>query len=289
MDVNRQPIQMSMTNTAGDWRQKGQQAALDFMNPLQTERTSALETQLANMGITRGSEAWNREMRANQDQNTRDQLQAFTAGQSEANMLFNQDLQSGQFRNNAQQQDYAQQVGLDQLGAQLAQSQVGTGVQAGSFNQQLRQQQIAEMLQQRIQPLNELNALLTGQQVGMPSMPSFTSATKAETPNILGATQMGYNASMDAYNAQQAGLTGAMNGLFSLGSAYLMSDERLKTDKVKLATLPSGVEIWSYRFIDKVQREIGVLAQQVQHIKPHAVIKGADGWLRVNYKLALEN
>ena len=53
-------------------------------------------------------------------------------------------------------------------------------------------------------PLNEMNALLSGQQVGMPSMPSFQNAGLSETPQMLSAANMGYGAQMDGYNAQQA-------------------------------------------------------------------------------------
>jgi hypothetical protein len=69
--------------------------------------------------------------------------------------------------------------------------------------------------------LNEMNALLSGQQVGMPQMPSFVQSGRAETPNILGATQMGYDAALGAYNAQQAGGANLLGGLFGLGSAAM--------------------------------------------------------------------
>jgi hypothetical protein len=55
----------------------------------------------------------------------------------------------------------------------------------------------------------------------MPQMPNFVQAGRAETPNILGATQMGYDAALGAYNAQQAGTANLMGGLFSLGSAAM--------------------------------------------------------------------
>jgi hypothetical protein len=94
-------------------------------------------------------------------------------------------------------------------------------INASGYNQTLRQQQIAEMLQKRIQPLNELNALLTGQQVASPQMPNFSTASKAETPQYLNAANMQYDAALDAFNAKQAGIGGTMSGLFGLGSAAL--------------------------------------------------------------------
>lgn len=167
------------------WRQKGQDAALEFQKPLQEQRRQSLETQLANMGVTRGSEAWNREMMRINDQDTRDNLQAFTAGQQEA------------------------QLGLN------------SALKAGSFNQQLRQQDIAEMYQQRQQPLNELNALLTGQQVNSPQMPGFTNAGAAQPVQALSAANMQYQAGLDSYNAENAMFGNLMSGGLSAAGLFL--------------------------------------------------------------------
>ena len=55
--------------------------------------------------------------------------------------------------------------------------------------QQMRQAAIAEEAQRRGMPLNELNALLTGQQVSMPSMPSFNQAGASQAEQALAAAQ----------------------------------------------------------------------------------------------------
>lgn len=167
------------------WRQKGQDAALEFQKPLQEQRRQSLETQLANMGVTRGSEAWNREMMRINDQDTRDNLQAFSAGQQEAALGLN------------------------------------SALKAGSFNQQLRQQDIAEMYQQRQQPLNELNALLTGQQVNSPQMPGFTNAGAAQPVQALSAANMQYQAGLDSYNAENAMFGNLMSGGLSAAGLFL--------------------------------------------------------------------
>ena len=104
---------------------------------------------------------------------------------------------------------------------QAQNQQYNQALSAGQFGNQNRQQYIAEEAQRRNMPLNEMNALLSGQQVGMPSMPSFQTAGVGETPNLLGAAQMSYNSQMDAYNAQQAQGAGVMGGLFDLGAGYL--------------------------------------------------------------------
>ena len=134
---------------------------------------------------------------------------------------FQQDLASQQFRNQALGQ--ASALDLQRMNAQnqaLSQQQ-GLNQNFAAFQNQLRQQAIAEQMQRRGMSLNEMNALLSGQQVGMPQMPSFNQAGRAETPNILGATQMGYDAALGAYNAKQAQNANMMGGLFSLGSAAM--------------------------------------------------------------------
>jgi len=143
-------------------------------------------------------------------------LQNRAAGQQ-----FSQDLASQQFRNQALGQASALDIARMQAMNQAAQQQFGMNQQAAAFQNQLRQQAIAEQMQRRGMSLNEMNALLSGQQVTMPNMPSFAAAQRSETPNILGATQMGYDAALGAYNAQQAGASNMMGGLFSLGSAAL--------------------------------------------------------------------
>jgi len=134
---------------------------------------------------------------------------------------FGEDLQSGQFGNQALGQAGA--LDMQRMGAMNAALAQQQGLNQNFADQQnrLRQQAIAEQMQRRGMSLNEMNALLSGQQVAMPQMPSFVSAGRAETPNILGATQMGYDAALGAYNAQQAGAANTMGGLFSLGSAAL--------------------------------------------------------------------
>jgi len=76
-----------------------------------------------------------------------------------------------------------------QQGTSDVQSQYGMDQSQIQQQSQLRQQAIAEEAQRRGMPLNELNALLTGQQVGMPQMPGFNAAGVAAPSNMLGAAQ----------------------------------------------------------------------------------------------------
>ena len=75
-----------------------------------------------------------------------------------------------------------------------------------------------------------------------------------------------------------------MNGLFSLGSAYLgaptTSDRRLKSN-IKPLRQFKGHKWYSY--IKFGQPEIGVMAQEVMLTHPHAVSQHPSGYLMVDY------
>ena len=197
---------------------------------------------------------------------------------------FQQDLAANQFRNQALGQAGA--LDLQRFNAQnqaLAQQQ-GLNQNYASFQNQLRQQAIAEQMQRRGMSLNEMNALLSGQQVNMPQMPSFVAAQRSETPNILGATQMGYDAALGQYNAQQAGAANTMGGLFQLGASampFMFSDKRLKRNIKRIGTHDIGVGIYEYTMLGYPQ--VGVMAQEVQAARPDLVKRHQNGYLMVNY------
>lgn len=213
---------------------EGYKRALDELQQRQSaERYNALDAagqeaqRLFQMGMGARQQAFQEDIGAGQFGNqAQSQLFGQMMGQADlanraGGQAFQQELASQQFRNQALGQASA-------LDTQRMQAQNAALAQQQALNQQfadqqnrLRQQAIAEQMQRRGMSLNEMNALLSGQQVNMPQMPSFNAAGRAETPNILGATQMGYDAALGAYNAQQAGAANTMGGLFSLGSAAM--------------------------------------------------------------------
>lgn len=152
------------------------------MNPDLDRQQEALRAQLANQGITQGSAAYNTAMG-----------------------------QFGQQRNDALAQAQLQGIGLgmQQQGLQFNQSQQG------------RQQAMAEQSYLRSLPLNELNALRTGNQVSMPQFPGFAQQATTGGADLLGAANAGYNAQLGAYNAQQAGSSNMLGGLLGIGGSLL--------------------------------------------------------------------
>jgi hypothetical protein len=61
------------------------------------------------------------------------------------------------------------------------------------------------------------------------------------------------------------------------------SDARLKKEITRLATHPLGFGIYRFKYLWNNQAYVGVLAQEVQQIAPHAVFTGAGGILSVDY------
>jgi hypothetical protein len=64
-----------------------------------------------------------------------------------------------------------------------------------------------------------------------------------------------------------------------------MSDRRLKTDIVKIGLSPSGLKIYSFKYIDKSLGEgvwQGVMSDEIPQ---HAVVKHANGYDIVNYSM----
>lgn len=61
------------------------------------------------------------------------------------------------------------------------------------------------------------------------------------------------------------------------------SDRRLKTGIIRVGTHPAGFGLYQFRYLWSDTEHVGVLAQEVIEVMPHAVIRGHDGYLRVNY------
>jgi len=74
-----------------------------------------------------------------------------------------------------------------------------------------------------------------------------------------------------------------VNGYRPVTLELPISDRRLKRDIVKVAQLDDGLGLYRYRYRGSKQRYVGVMAQEVAKIRPDAVVKAPDGYLRVNY------
>jgi hypothetical protein len=153
---------------------------------LQQRQRVSQETSLVNQGLRPGDEAWDNGMRdftqGQRDLQIQAAAQALGADMSANQQGFNQALQSGQFENTAQQQALAQAI------------------------------------QSRQMPLNEITALMSGSQIQNPTFTPYSGQSVQPAPIMQGVMAQGgaqnnlYNAnvaSSNANNANTASMVGA--------------------------------------------------------------------------------
>jgi hypothetical protein len=168
---------------------------------------------------------------------------------------------------------------------------LGATTQGFGVGQQARQQGLQEQAYLRNEPLNTLNAVRTGAQVQGPSFVNPAMQANTAGADILGATQMGYNAQLAASNAQNAANNAMTQGLFSLGGAAIMSDIRTKENIKAIGWLPNGLPVYEYEYKAEFKdhplaghgTHTGVMAQEVEAMYPNAVITLHDGYKAVDY------
>lgn len=294
-------------------RKSVEDALMSRANPALAQAREGRETSLLNSGIEKGSEAWNREQ-ANIGQTENDaRMQAIMAGGAEQSRLAGLDLtarqqlygegvQSGNFANQAQNQRFSQGLAGAQFSNDTASQDFANRLSQGNFanqaqgqafgqqqttagfNNAARQQGIQEQAYLRSLPLNELTALMSGAQVQSPQFQSYYTNNAAAAPIMdAGIAQGNYN--MQAAQNRQSGANGLMGGLASLGSAYLMSDARLKLNVETIGQHPIGVRRVRWDWVDGSGEGRGVIAQELQAVKPEAVVMQPDGFLSVNYAM----
>ena len=252
--------------------------------PEQERETSALRTRLYNMGLKEGDAAYDAEMqKLGQSQNDamrQAQYQATIGSGQEAQRMLGMDAAT-------RAQLTGENAALAGFGNQAAGQQFGQNMQASQYQTQLRQQQIAEEMQRRGMSLNEINALISGQQVAMPNMPGFNTSGRADSADYLGAAQMQGQCDLDRFNAEQQAIQGMMSGLGSIGGAMMgtggikgmmTSDRRLKTDIELVGKTEGGTNIYRYRYIAGGPPMFGVMADEV----PEAATE-VNGILFVDY------
>jgi hypothetical protein len=161
----------------------GQEAIMSRLEPsLQKQRVST-ETQLINQGLRPGTEAYDNAIQLLGQQENDARTQAALTGinlDTSANAQgYNQALQGAQFGNTAQQQALAQAI------------------------------------QQRQMPLNEITALMSGSQIQNPQFGAY-SGTNVQAAPVFAATQAQGQAEQNAYNQQVATQNANTAGLYSL-------------------------------------------------------------------------
>lgn len=223
-----------LKTTAGDPNQFYQTASdaayrnqTRYLDPQVAQQQKALEARLSEQGFVPGTPGYNQAMQNFMDANARAYAQA---------------------RDTATLQGF--QVGDTNFDNSLANSELNNSASNSWLNQ---------IIAMRNQPINERNAIMTGDQIQ-------------------------YNNLLDQYNAKQQTRNSNNQLIGQLATAIGMyfSDARLKDDITPIGQTPGGLGIYSYTIFGR--REIGVIAQEVQAKQPHAVAVDPDsGFLMVDY------
>lgn len=241
-------------------------------------REEQLRTRLANQGAVEGSEAYDNAMRDFTDTRERayggardsaiagggaEASRMFGIGSQARGQLYGEALSGGQFANNARSQRF------------------GESLAGAEFGNRARAQDLDERLTLENQPLQQFLALNT---TGA-TMPSGTAPGQvgANPADIQGAMMEQYRGNLNNYNARVGSRNSLMNGLFGLGSAFLLSDENAKENIHEVGELHDGTGVYLFNYKGDHTPQMGVMAQEVEKKDPAAVKMGRDGYKRVNY------
>lgn len=266
-------------------------------NDPQMQRASEqLDTRLRNQGLKPGDQAYDQAVRDLQDQqsyarNDASMSATIGAGNEASRMqgmdlgargqLFGETATGGAFANDAATRAFQQSLGLGEFGDTRSNNQFSQNLQSANFGNNARMQQIAEAMQKRGFSLNEINALISGQQVNMPQFSGFNAAGNSGGTDYSGAAKDQYQSALDAFNAKQSAISGMMSGVSNLGgTAMMFSDRRLKTNIRKIGEDPRGFNY--YRWNWKTGGSgVGVMADEVAHLG--IVHRHESGYDMVNY------
>lgn len=162
-----------------------------------------------------------------------------------------------------------------------------------------RGQAMQEALAHRNQPINELTALLSGSQVTNPNFIP-TNMPTIPTTDVAGLINQDYQNRLAQWQAEQAASGGLLSGLGSLAGSLIsiakpasvigLSDDDAKKDKERLGDIEKGMGLWEFRYKGEPRskpKHLGLMASEVEKVKPSAVKKGKDGKRRVDYGKAL--
>ncbi|WP_141339699.1 tail fiber domain-containing protein [Bradyrhizobium sp. USDA 3458] len=236
-------------------RKAVEDAIYSRLDPQLDRDRAALETKLVNQGFQRGSAAFNTEMDAANRQANDARMQAvLNSGQEESRLY---------------------------------------GMASDARNRAMQEQ-----LQLRNQPINEISALMSGGQVSMPQATQYNAPQVANT-DVTGAVYNSAALNNQNYQAQLQQNNAALGGLFGLGSTALYggmkyglnplnwSDRRLKRDIRAIGVkLPSGVNLYEYRYLWDDAPRVGVMADEVEAVAPAAVHE-ISGFKAVDYDMVL--
>ena len=300
----------------------GQQAIMQRLAPQMQRQREGLRTQLINQGFRPGTEAFNRAMEQ-QGQQENDMFtqaalqgigldmsanqqgfgQAATAlglynqaiGQNFGQGLSAQQLKNASIAQNLQGGLAAQQMRNDAINANIANAmqaqamrnaasaqQFNQNLQAAQFANTASEQDLARALQLRNQPINEINALMEGSQIQNPQFQGYTGAGVNAAPICQAAQDQG-NYAMGLYGQKMAARNANMSALGNIAGSAMGFLSDIRLKSNIERVGTHPLGIGVYEYDIDGHRERGVMAQEVLNVKPEAVLMGDDGFYMVNY------
>lgn len=151
-----------------------------------------------------------------------------------------------------------------------------------------RGQAVQEQLAEDNQRINQISALLSGGQV---SQPSFMGANMPTIPttDVAGIINTNYQQRLAA--SQQNSLGGLFTGIGQgIGSLIGLSDDKAKKNKERHGDIDGKMGLWTFNYKTEppgTPKHVGLMASEVEKVKPSAVKRGKDGLRRVDYGKAL--
>jgi hypothetical protein len=214
-----------------------QQAILARLDPTIQAGDVSFKQALANQGLAPGTAAYdaayrNRQMGIN-DLYSQAALQGINIDMAARQQGLNEQLSQAGLYNTAVGQNFGQGVTADQLANAAIGQNFGQGItaQGQQYNQALakaqfqntaQQQQLAQDLALRQQPINEVIGLMGGSQIQLPQFQGYQGMSVAPSPTFAGTQAQG-QADMSRYGIQQAGANAGIQGITSLASTAAMA------------------------------------------------------------------
>ncbi|MBJ9695758.1 tail fiber domain-containing protein [Burkholderia cenocepacia] len=244
-------------NAAQAAGQRGQDAAYaaqtQYLDPRFSQGQTSLESQLANQGLTPGSQAYDNAMKN------------FNLSKNQAySDAANQSVLTGQ-----------------QIGTQMLQNQLATvGQKANLYGQQ------ASLSQLPYSQLQTLAGLIPGNTGTAQAATSPANIAQAMQNQYAGQMNQ-YNTGVASANSTMGGLFGLGGaGLMALA----LSDRRTKTDIEAIGPAGDGMTYYRFRYRTDPPGTVrhGLMADEVKRVRPDAVVRHPNGFDLVNYDRALE-
>lgn len=285
-------------------------AALRQMEPQMQQQQREIEGKLVARGLTPGTAAYQQEMdRMSRSQNDMLQSAAYGAqqvGLGAQNQAYQQQYGYDQLANQLQQAQIGAAAQRAAAAASANASKYGAGLRhelgMAQLGEQGRQFDISDIYRTQGQDQQFLLGLgnLLNQSAGM-GINQFNAQNNANNmwyqqagqmannaPGVMFNPQMDYTSNQIGANQNRVNAIGqdnAMMAQFAGGALGMFSDMRLK-ENIKPVGKENGVNMYEFEYKDKTHgagRYRGVMAQEVRHDYPDAVITGLDGHMRVDY------